>query len=477
METVSVPKRVRRRLRPLAVFSLGCATLVLLLLVALLVGLFTWRYRLGQRVERGLAKIREAGEPVTPEELTEYCLLPDGVENTAHLWLEATLPLEGEPFKSDARDFPLVGEDESEIPPPGEPWPKREEAEQLLQKYGSSLDQLHRAAEARGAARYSDDFRLGLRMPLVEIDRLRLGAWLLSLHVHVEAHRGNTPDAVASIHAILMMARSLEREPVLVSHLVRTALAGVARKDLQWLLASVELSDEDLVRLQEAFRGLDYREGLYGAMLFERIMLMMAIKDPAVFVGDEVPAAPLWRITRKDSLALSLEHMAEVIAATKRPWPEALQTVEQTEDRLMQIARNGFTRLRYAVPLLLMPGLDGAFEATARHAALNGAADAAIACERYRRRYGALPERLDQLVPEFLPEVPMDPYTGEPLQYVVRDGEYLVYSVGNNGVDEGGLITEDRLEGDHVFRVGRAPEPDVGGEEYTDEEGMADPPD
>ena len=72
-------------------------------------------------------------------------------------------------------------------------------------------------------------------------------------------------------------------------------------------------------------------------------------------------------------------------------------------------------------------------------------------------------------MPEFLPEVPVDPYSGEPLQYVVRDDEYLVYSVGSNRIDEGGLIAEG-LDGDHVFRVGPPLEPEEDGseEELTD---------
>jgi len=64
-----------------------------------------------------------------------------------------------------------------------------------------------------------------------------------------------------------------------------------------------------------------------------------------------------------------------------------------------------------------------------------------------------------------------------PLQYVLRDDEYLVYSVGSNRIDEGGLIAQDRVEGDHAFRVGRAFEADVGTDEYPDEKGMADAPD
>ena len=82
------------------------------------------------------------------------------------------------------------------------------------------------------------------------------------------------------------------------------------------------------------------------------------------------------------------------------------------------------------------------------------AGDAAIAVERFRRRHGKLPERLGQLVPEFLPKVPDDPYTGEPLRYLIEENGYVVYSVGPDGVDDGGK-SDDSRGPDLVFRVSR----------------------
>jgi hypothetical protein len=63
------------------------------------------------------------------------------------------------------------------------------------------------------------------------------------------------------------------------------------------------------------------------------------------------------------------------------------------------------------------------------------AADAAIAIERYRLRHNRLPAQLAELVPEFLPAVPLDPFDGKPLRYVVRENEYLIYNVGVDGLD------------------------------------------
>ena len=41
----------------------------------------------------------------------------------------------------------------------------------------------------------------------------------------------------------------------------------------------------------------------------------------------------------------------------------------------------------------------------------------ASACQSFKAKFGVFPERLDSLVPEFLPAVPRDPYDGGPLRY------------------------------------------------------------
>jgi hypothetical protein len=51
----------------------------------------------------------------------------------------------------------------------------------------------------------------------------------------------------------------------------------------------------------------------------------------------------------------------------------------------------------------------------------------------------ALPERLDDLVPEYLPAVPDDPMVDGPLKYARDGGVYRVYSVWHDGQDDGGV--------------------------------------
>jgi len=278
---------------------------------------------------------------------------------------------------------------------------------------------------------------------------------MLSLEAHVRAHRGDAAGAARSIRTILTLARSLKREPVLVSMLVRIACEGIGIWQLEEFLGTVDFSEEDLVALQEDLRAADYEENLYQAMVGERVMMITAIQDPTG-QGLDAPAAGLLRLTRRDGLALALETSAEFVAAARKPWPQALQAADQAELRLDQITRaSTLNRIRYVLPALLLPATSAAFQAAARIRATADLADTAIAIERYRRKHGKLPEQLDELVPEFLPQVPTDPHDGQPLRYLVDEGGCRIYALGMNRTDEGG---EGDLAGDPdiVFRV-RAP--------------------
>jgi hypothetical protein len=55
---------------------------------------------------------------------------------------------------------------------------------------------------------------------------------------------------------------------------------------------------------------------------------------------------------------------------------------------------------------------------------------AGIACERFRIKHDRWPAALAELCPEFLPEVPIDPYVGKPLKLEKQDDGVVVYSVG-----------------------------------------------
>ena len=95
---------------------------------------------------------------------------------------------------------------------------------------------------------------------------------------------------------------------------------------------------------------------------------------------------------------------------------------------------------------LLLPALSGTIPKIAL--AQNAVQEAIVACalERFRLSKGQYPESLDELAPQFITKLPPDVMNGEPLRYRrTEDGKFVLYSVGWNEVDDGGVIA--RTEG------------------------------
>jgi hypothetical protein len=83
----------------------------------------------------------------------------------------------------------------------------------------------------------------------------------------------------------------------------------------------------------------------------------------------------------------------------------------------------------------------------------------AIVLHIYRLENGQYPERLQDLVPKYLPKLPEDLFSGQPPIYRRTEKGFVLYSVGPNGKDDGGRTAEDSPHGDDIRVQIPVPEP------------------
>ncbi|MBL8849835.1 MAG: hypothetical protein JNG89_09130 [Planctomycetaceae bacterium] len=104
----------------------------------------------------------------------------------------------------------------------------------------------------------------------------------------------------------------------------------------------------------------------------------------------------------------------------------------------------------------ILPSVLGARNTEFRGLARDRVLQVGFALAAYRREHGTLPESLAILVPDLLPEMPLDPWTGQPLTYVRTGDGVLVYSIDLDRRDDGGLPEDPdagRPQGDIVIHV------------------------
>ena len=77
----------------------------------------------------------------------------------------------------------------------------------------------------------------------------------------------------------------------------------------------------------------------------------------------------------------------------------------------------------------------------------------AWALAAFRAERGSYPAGLEELKGEYVDEIPHDVFSGRPLIYERTTDGYLLYSVGMNGKDDGGVNDREQGEDDIAVRV------------------------
>jgi len=304
--------------------TIGCLWIagILVGIFCLLGGLALLGYRSAQtrRVEAALAEIRQRGEPVDARDLAERHALPPGKSDLTDLWLSAIVQLDTPAFRN-AGDLPIVGTGQ-DPPAPGQNWPQLATVEQLLQDHADALAMLHRAASQDGQVRYPLDFSQGLTLSLEHVQRLRNAARVLALQAHVRAHRGDVAGVAQCIQSIQRLAETLREEPTMVSQLVRIAVNGVAADLVEKMLPQMDFSDEDLRRLSAGMQAIRYEDQLKPVLQCERVIGIMAFRDPSALSDSGVAVPPALSFLRDADLHKYLSVMEQAILIADTPFPQ-----------------------------------------------------------------------------------------------------------------------------------------------------------
>lgn len=460
---------------------LAVAFLAFVVPCMILVGLKVFSER---NLEGHIASIRAEGYPAALEELAPWQegILPapagEGEANATatELYLQAfeTLDRANDPHPLDnLRDILIqLGQDGTL------PAEKLQDIEKELAANTEALALLHQGA-GLPPGKYQPDYAKGWEMELPHVPGTRR-AFLLLRAEAVDATFKQEPErACTALLAAMALLRPLQQEPLLASQGARTACIELMLDILGNALKRLTFTEEQLARLQEAFQFTPVREGLSNVLVTERVLGIQAYAYPPLLAtGDEDwrggdDAAPLLEVS--SSLGVFVPDrkryfggMEELIAGIRLPYPDARKIFDRVAERIdpryrwrLETAPGQPRRRRHHhhAPLpsfsKMLVSYNNLPLMAAQNEAYLGQCAAAIALERYRVAQGTLPERLDLLAPAYLAAPPIDPFDLQPLRYLPKDQGYILYSVGLNGADDGGVPGENPGEGDLVFQVQR----------------------
>lgn len=135
---------------------------------------------------------------------------------------------------------------------------------------------------------------------------------------------------------------------------------------------------------------------------------------------------------------------AQRVEVARKPWPEKARRSADILEGYRQEQRAPRPG-RYFNPLLNRRVVLGPFSQAvdATQLTVDRASRVAVAIERFRRDRTALPTALSELVPQYLREIPGDPYSGRTLLFRAAKDAYTVYSVGPNQQDDQGDLSSE----------------------------------
>lgn len=329
------------------------------------------------------------------------------------------------------------------------------------------------------------DFQLtygeGFTLLLPHLSPLKRCAQHLSISAICDLQRGDTEPASVKIRAMLAITKGMENEHLIISQLVRIAIANIAIAATWEFLQFPKVTDEQLAAIQREWTAAEFLGGGENALLMQRALCEAAAArmrqsseefrqqatmysrgsspgpsgwfDQAANMAVLKTKESVWRFAWSDPDELKMLRGQQIIldairlARTGQPFQTALRQQETGLAALgIRVQSGDFERGLYGIDENVSSMMSQSLVSIQRFPyrifrikAARQIVIGAIALKRYQLRHGSFPAQLSDMVPEFVAAVPDDPMDGKPLRYRLNfDGTFILYSIGEDEKDDGG---------------------------------------
>jgi hypothetical protein len=361
----------------------------------------------------------------------------------------------------------------NDFPTAPEPQTPAQDVLLALRKYDSVLAELRQASQlpdSRFPLEYDKDDPAAILLP--HLARLKQCSLFLQLRAIAELQAGQADAAAADIRLALYLIDSVHTEPFFISHLVRIAMLNISLQPVYEGLAEHKWSDAQLAALDSELARFnflaDYQYSIRGeaagtaAMIdyLRRTRKISGYLDLFENTGQNhewdyfayvCPSG--W--FRQNQLRLAEFYIQKLLPTVNPEQRTFSPTGAEKAETSLATAMAHPTPYNFLERILYRPVKDWFANSDRKFAYAQESADlarVAIALERYRLAHGGYPESLDALAPQFMKNIPNDIIGGQPLKYHKTNDTFVLYSIGWNEKDDGGIV---------AFANGSTPSVDV----------------
>jgi hypothetical protein len=268
---------------------------------------------------------------------------------------------------------------------------------------------------------YTKDPEDRLDAGVPNLQNMRKASLLLLIEAAYHMDNGVMEAATESMATAFVVGNSLKNEVKVTSLLRRYSILAVAAGRLQGFIRNMDFSDKQLAHLSETIESCE-SESVAGCIPLELAYLLTYFREQSGY------------FIKNTNIDNSVRTCISLQKAAKAPLPERLTAVRRAKH---SVSSPLYMRLTELSNMMLDP-VFSAFEVEAAHIALMRAARVGLASERFRLANGRLPGSITELVPQYLAEPPVDPFTGSPLRLTQSREGLFICSVGPDRSDDGG---------------------------------------
>ena len=413
----------------------ACGFLLLMLLPSIVRVL---PFFLKPKVDAEIAAIKAKGEPVTQAELAKPPI-PDA-ENGAVVYKAIFQAMDGPQAKKDheiAVRFSRAGES----------FDPTREARLAISRLGHLVPMVEEA-QSRPKCAFPIDWKAPpMEVRFSHLAYVRRLSCLLCASAMLDAKDGNSDRALHLLELAYGMSDSVSNGPTLTSHYVRAAVIAMSSRTLGYVAGHCDLSGRQARKLYDRLSSIDLSGGSHDALAGERAMgisqysLLREHPDIAIKQLDHTspssakktsepirPSAAFRAMMYWDEL-FYLRTMREGMEATRLPYREIKSRHLDSEPKIPPFC---------IVSAILLPVYSEAKKKDEGEASLAGD-QIMLALIAYRDEYGSYPTNLTQLRAKLGWRIPIDPFTGKDFIYKPKGKGFLLYSIGPNLKDDGGI--------------------------------------
>lgn len=349
-----------------------------------------------------------------------------------------------------------------------------EDVLKVLGRNDATLELLKQSLDTHSQCVYPLHYELGFAMPQPHLSVLQRIIRVLALRALAELAEHRPDDAFRDLEFAYRLIATTHSESTLIDGVVRTSMQRILMQPIWEGIASHQWSDPQLAALETQLQSWNFLEDYNRCMrmrrtndnwICDRLLSDPSWADKMVAQNELPPARALVAVRYVHPLLISAIYRNEILMNTMMQ--DKFLTIVNPGGRTVDLSRakaatdaaENISRTPYTLlALIIMPVYAHLHERFVQIQSWVNEASVACEIERYRLAHGALPPDLSALKN---PALPVDVITGGPLHYVVTGDDYILYSVGWNGIDDGGKVGVqsytpkriDYLQGDWVWSL------------------------